>query len=1041
MDLQSFYEKVASYQNPHFTQETTAYFLSLRKSPSEATQLCYQVLTDLTRGDDSNLIAAQLLVHVASTGAVPQILQIACGILNSRIYAGDTPVHRQLALVVASSVLGHLVASKKTQHEDVLAGSIMSGLQVNIQNRNLLIEVIGLLPEILSSPKNRALVPADLHSVVCKQVLEVDYNTYHALNEKGEEGLEAMCRIVQCTANWAEFARTTDNSSEAGLEIISMWLNCAMVKWSIGILHDPLWVGSYCLRTIGETQQQQQIYYRESFELFSTICSILGSCPSTAALLLYMEKGLSLVTAIVRATAMMAMEKNNKGDVTSIVELSCGCAVDLFDAVFKSSPHGHSHVALIQACFDHFQRFVTTCQEIVSNLPKCCETLNLVSNITDVCANFCDSLFFNQKVLSGIVHVGSLKETENVIGKVMEIAIYYSHIDDHTGTVRFDPSSKINLKYDQDEGGDFRKSLRDTLRSCCKVLPGLNVCILEALKGAIQSVHQWPQVEIYLHAMSAISKMLSIEMTMELVMIVTTSAEVAANRALCRFAVVLLGDCMSKIMKADITESHVHVRNNLINRSFCFIASSFMHVEEAPIRVVGVALTIGGHFAFRLKEDHIGIVSLARILQLLPVYQNQLHFDVFESMGGTRLFILAPEVLKHARVVDIATSEDVDIGVILVRAVSSYWVLLNDCMFNAAEPFMNTTFKSFLVATEGMASTLFKYGLEKYILVPLVGALLVAIHANNEMILSLVSGLSFSDIECIQSKSALGRLSVSQLMTAISCCLQAFARTARSSPVHNHEIVELLTRLVSVVQYFLSSYVLQPANLSMFTQLLMESGLLLSSSCSGQSEPPLSVYQDLVTISCDVQNIILECNFEESFVHIMKLWCMWVVAHFGRQINHYNLAHLIDTARFIAKSACGYLIRSSSQHALLVSPSSAIQRTLFELLLAINQASRLFPSILDDEMQVKVARAVLIGLVSRECSNERDCAFEVLQNIFQQSGAKHAMALLEAALNLEPRVLPVGNKGVHKAFEALGKAADRGDWKKFRSSARQLKSN
>ena len=85
-----------------------------------------------------------------------------------------------------------------------------------------------------------------------------------------------------------------------------------------------------------------------------------------------------------------------------------------------------------------------------------------------------------------------------------------------------------------------------------------------------------------------------------------------------------------------------------------------------------------------------------------------------------------------------------------------------------------------------------------------------------------------------------------------------------------------------------------------------------------------------------------------------------------------------------------------------------------------------------------MARSLVVAIVVKQCASDREVVLDALRALFTICGGDQTVLLLIKAIQAEPRVIAVTNKGHMSAVELLCKAAERKDWKKFKSAARQL---
>ncbi len=145
---------------------------------------------------------------------------------------------------------------------------------------------------------------------------------------------------------------------------------------------------------------------------------------------------------------------------------------------------------------------------------------------------------------------------------------------------------------------DYRNELRDFLRELSNYCPGITVtwlitCATDSLREYVIHGHNSDVVEVLLHAITAVTKYILLYEDYQVIhdfILQLAPMSVVNAREICRLAVVVYGELLS-LMSVNSNRQQV-----LLNLLF-----SVKHSEQAL-----------GNVPFRVKQDHIGIVTVTK---------------------------------------------------------------------------------------------------------------------------------------------------------------------------------------------------------------------------------------------------------------------------------------------------------------------------------------------------------------------------------------------------------------------------------------------
>lgn len=1048
-------------------KKASEYFLSLRSRPVEALQLAAAVLQEV-KGEalDVYLLASQLLVAAASKAdSSVAVIESLCQLSSSSEYEwkSSPSVCSQISLAVAYGVVAALKRLRDSNEEIEATETILVSLQQGVRDRVLYVEILGLLPEALM--KHRVAATSELHGMIAG-ILETEFQAMveglTISEEETERSLFFLCQIVQSLSQWLDLVIEASGESSANASTLySKWVGTTAVNWSFDVLRNPKWLNAVMVSDEGDGQGQgQREYYYKALELFSTVCQSVEILPrqNSAA---YTEQCLSLVSQVL--SHLSASTSSSEGrltlsgndcdsPLTSLLIMLCGCSSQLICAALKHHSSLPVDFAVLASIFTYFDGHLKGYLRFLAEAPPSPSALDLLVCVAeDLCGSVSEAMAAQTQTHSHLPPELTKSAEEGVL-QVVGLCISYSALHQATCTVVIDDTSEIGPRYNQGEGGEFRKRLRDALRCIARAWTRVPVAVTAnytaALSAFLAGSELWPIAEMSMHAVSAIVKDLP-PVTMLEVATLAAHPRVLACRPLARFAVVIIGECVPTIVSAELPEAEGHSRVRAINAAFVAVTSSLLHAEEAPARLspASSSLVEGGLLAFRLNEDHIGVVSLGKLLGCLPVLAPNPEEGeegakrrmawALEAVVGSGSDGAGPVALPE---------EQADPDTILAMVVRAYWALLRGCL-STTPCFVGTTFKSFLVATRALVGSLSRGLREGFVLAPFLAALL----RTDQGATVAMAACFHTDTHCLTRVAAslqkLTRLQLSALLTACSeACAKAWGRGVDIASVEYRSqmvagcFLPALPHLIaptpaatptaqdSPTLHSSCHYLLRTAELlqveaperALALPLLREAvrlGLSLYDSSGGAArsrDAPVDTYSLLLSMWRDYASFL--CDIGPA------------------QEDALLLARVVP-------AACGFLPVYEAEGTATVVTSPSMNKALFTLLLALLTLQAKVgssTSLLGEGCLHCITRTLLVACVVKPCSAERETALQALLALFGLLGGAKTVSLLSRALHVEPRVIAVTNKAPLKAFDSLALAAEKGDWKKFKSASRQL---
>ena len=793
----------------------------------------------------------------------------------------------------------------------------------------------------------------------------------------------------------------------------------------------------------------------------------------------------------------------------SVLIMLCGCSSSLLSNALKYCSSSPADIATLSRVFTYFDEHLKGYLHFLASAPPTPSSLDLVACVVeDLCGSFSEKLSTlthdTQNQLSQFSPGLTTSAEEGVI-QAVGLAIGFSALNQASCTVENDDTSEIGPRYDQGEGGQYRKRLRGALRSVSRVWGRLLVALVDSYKSSLTAFlagdgRLWSPAEAIMHAVSAILKDLHPESLLELLNL-ATHTRVMATRPLARFAVLIAGESVPVLVRTELPGAEGLGRGRAINAAFGAVARSLLYTEEAPARLHGFSAEQeqGARLAFRLKEDHIGIVSLGRLLGCLPV--EILGHDEGDENSKRRMAwalesvvsaVAGPGRSSDLGVLPEGEGDTAHPGAIVTMVMGAYWALLRDCL-GTSPCFVGTTFKSFLEATEGMVGALAGGLREGYLLVPFLAALM---RADQPALAALASCYDMDCSILCQVSVALEKLSLVQLAAVLTSCVDACTRAWRRgvgvvSMEYRAQMAE--KRLLPALRYIL------PNSVTSLSPLALESGcrfllrvarLLQAAQATSERSRALPLLREIATLALSLGGSASTLTSAgrvpggpgaplETCILLLTIW-----RDYASFLNDTGPSpEDILLLRRVIPAACGFLLEGlgagagSAESALFVT-RTPLNKPLFSLLLALlglQQAlhwaalelveqgekelevskATTFEELrqtwanlkanslgdegimFDKEARNAVTRTLLVAMAVKACAADRELALKALRAQFRLFGSVGTMAMLYEALHAEPKVIAVSNKAL-KVFEDLATAAERDDWKKFKSVARQL---
>ena len=285
----------------------------------------------------------------------------------------------------------------------------------------------------------------------------------------------------------------------------------------------------------------------------------------------------------------------------------------------------------------------------------------------------------------------SLNALNEVVWIAVQTAVRFSVLDESSCCTKNDPTSEIGPEYVQGECGQIRKHLRDALRQNCRAFPGIlpQLCmstLREVERFASRTSQTWVLAEAFIHATTAVTKILILNPphAIALLNMITHPALGLPCRPIHKLAVVLVGDLLPPLLHS----KHLRGDEEIVTNALNVVISSLHCTEESPRRLCWQEESTlpGAALAFRLKQDHIGIVSLDRLLScaalpLTEASRNKISAaDVWQLLSPTsgttfKSCLLAAGVVTKAlvRTQQEATMFAPLVGAVLLHITSRRW--------------------------------------------------------------------------------------------------------------------------------------------------------------------------------------------------------------------------------------------------------------------------------------------------------------------------------------------------------------------------------
>lgn len=1065
-------------------KKASDYFLSLQSRPSEALQLSYSMLQRRDENVDVWLLASQILVSAASKSIDTAMMEAVCNLASSGCaWKRYAPVRSQVCLAVACLIPGSSDARE-------LVASVGRKLE---RDSDFFIEILGLIPEVIL--KHRTSVSDDLHAAVA-EILEASFERVKkemtASSANQQQSLSCLAQILQSVMAWLELA-------EGNSTLSSQWVGIAIVRWSFDVLGQPQWLHHFLS---AEGDESHVKFYWKALELLSSVCQSLDRIPRSDEIghggsmaMAYSEQCLSLIAHILSVVASSGAQLRSgdeeEGTLKSLLIMLCSCSSGLLSTAMGSG-HYDSTQSTIFTYLAHFDKHLQGYLHFVAAKEhSSAAALDLLVCVADdLCSSVCEALNKitpGQLPMEGVM--GPMSIIEDSMLRVAHLAIQYSCLDQDTCTVKLDPTSEIGPRYDQGEGGDFRKRLRDSLRVISRTFSQLPLSIANAVKqalslyisdGAAQKSSTWSCVEVQLHAYSAILKVGGLSpLTMLEVVTLAIHPSIMECRPLARFAVVIIGESIPLLVQSDLPTSAPAALGMAINGAFRAVTDScLIHMEEAPARIYSAGVlppdTPGRWLAFRLKEDHIGIVSLCRLLGCLPPLSR---YNSTSMNPRATVSVAAHGQNRITLPDDDTTAADADPRAILTMVVSAYWALLDELTSTSPNFFIKATFKSFLVATEGVVRALSTTLTEGYLLVPIMAAL---VREEPAAMSTLAAHCGVDVTSLFEASSCLQRLPRALLLHLMCTCMRACRAVWRmlsscASISHRLQVVASLMPVIRSMPVPLDSQgLLGCCNLLVHLAGLLQDELEAPGEEGHREEEHKvgirsaePIFRQIAGLALNLHSAAMSSSttaggtvtVSESLVEARALlstvWKSYVAFLCGTGLLSIDHLPILQSITLIC---CDFLQISTTTSRdgggegkvqMQVTTSTSLNRALFSLLLALMQLQHLSLSaanngpnpnaiLLDEACIHAVTHALLVALVVKQCASERDAVLEILRVVFIIYGKAQSVSLLVKALQVEPRVIPVSHKGSLRAVESLAGAAEKNDWKKFKSAARQL---
>ena len=537
-------------------------------------------------------------------------------------------------------------------NRNTLSDRVKSHLHVGIA----LAIFVNPLENWLDQVRSKLDVPYDALSVVEQVAVKCPKPKHDIILGRTESVIELVdslvttnhvVAIVRVAKAWIDLA----SSRPGGEAILLLWAQSTVFQKGIGFLTDP----QYCdlfqsfYTALAETSGRTRDSVPCCMQGLNAVCDVLETIPRQySAPWDPQEPILDLVLTTLSLYEILLPLCANEADLKEVLVL--------------------------------FERQVRSTITILRGVEEAGEMGERMLDLSLILLNLCSTV--GEGLPYGATSTTTIHET---VWMAVQVAVRYSVLDEQSCCVKYDPTSEMGVQYDQGEEGQARKGLRDALRQCCRAFPGILPLLLGELHHVVREftsnpiTASWQSAEAWVHATTAVTNCLLEDppSAMAALELMTHPALSVPCRPIHKFAVMLVG----KLLPPLLLTNHLGGENEVVSRAMSVAVSSLRCPEEAPRRL-GLSeenTQLGAALAFRLKQDHIGIVSLNELLSCPAL----------------------PWTVAMAH-----------------QITAELWHLL-------VSPRSGTTFKSCLLAAEAVAKALVRSQLEVALLAPLAGAALL----------------------------------------------------------------------------------------------------------------------------------------------------------------------------------------------------------------------------------------------------------------------------------------------------------------------------
>ena len=724
MEIVAAYTLLSSGQ-PKLAESKLA---ELRSRPKEAIEASLKVLGSNDTNDEADyikILAAQMLVSVAKHVDVTELIRLVTGRTLS------SSVQLQLHVSIAAAVLSDPVQNWLDFVWSQLSGEDGMGVLELIAAR------------CRNTPSKHSIILGQTRAVI--DILGSLYISHIFQHSEGSPTQEAVhVAIVRVAKAWMDLA----SSSHGGEAYLLLWAESRIFQQGILALADinsvsmmvtpdrtlvPAWFApQYGLHSdlfnsffvaLGEKSERTRDCVSCAMQGLNTTCDVMHALESCAkagdhACRVFAERLAESESAVKTTIDTMLITSCS---LYEILLPLCTAETEYYEVLLVFIRQVRSTAATLGAMGGPSQGRSELGQSVLDASMLLLEICSTVGEELQSCSN------------------GHLSANlDEAVWMAVQIAVHYSLLDEQSCVTTNDPTSEIGPEYVQGEGGQVRKRLREVLRQCCVAFPGVTLRLRASLRLEVErftshASSSWVVAEAWVHATTAVTKTLLINPSYAIDVL-----ELMANPALClpcrpihKFVVVLVGDLLPPLLLS----KHLGGDEEVVSRAFSVVLSSLHCAEESPKRLnlQEGGILPGAALAFRLKQDHIGIVSLDRLL----------------SCATLPLTMTSTQVISAANL----------------------WPLLSSAS--------GTTFKSCLLAAGAVAKALVRTQAEATLLAPLAGAALLhgtAGDITSRMLVSILQDTTptLSPEACFQVSATLkGTLTQAKVLSLLSTSLQA----------------------------------------------------------------------------------------------------------------------------------------------------------------------------------------------------------------------------------------------------------------------------